>query len=73
MFGRLKRKVLIGALEVVNPVLAGAVVLLAWKLKRKITHNKVVDAILKGNEENTRESVESSATCGKEDTHEKSL
>ncbi len=73
MFGRLKRKVLIGTLEVVNPVLAGVVIMLAWKLKRNITHNKVVDAILRGNEENAGESEESSNTCGKEDTHEKSL
>ncbi len=65
---KLKGKVLIGALEVVNPVLVGAVIILTRKLKRNITHNKVVDAILRGNEENAGESEESSNTCGKEDT-----
>ncbi|MCR4655349.1 MAG: hypothetical protein K5770_03865 [Lachnospiraceae bacterium] len=73
MFGKLKGKILIGALEVVNPVLVGAVIILTWKLKRKITHYKVVDAILKENEDNARESVESSTTCRKENTDEKCL
>ncbi len=73
MFGKLKGKALIGALAVLDAVLAGTVVALARKLIKNTAQNEVVDAVIKGNEENAGESVESSTICGKEDTDEKCM
>ncbi|MCR5685701.1 MAG: hypothetical protein K6G81_09850 [Lachnospiraceae bacterium] len=74
MFGKLKGKALIGALAVLDAVLAGTVVALTRKLIRNTAQNEVVDAVIKENEENVGESVanvESSASCGKEDIGKK--
>ncbi len=74
MFGKLKGKALIGALAVLDAVLAGTIVTLSRKLIKNTAQNEVVDAVIKENEENAGESVdngESSASCGKKDTGEK--